>query len=130
MNENHKNTMNKKVKSRIIHMFHNQLNSYFDHWKKNSHEKVRRHRAALNYEMEMQNQKLQQEAEEGERNLRVHAEAVRTSKRRTVDKTFRKLFQRRQRSAICRWRDMCGLRQEQEGRAALVIKRLRNRLVR
>ena len=48
VNENHKNTMNKRVKSRIIHMYNNYMNSYFDHWKKNSHEKVRRHRAALN----------------------------------------------------------------------------------
>jgi len=48
VNENHKNTMNKRVKSKIIHMYKNYMNSYFDHWKKNSHEKVRRHRAALN----------------------------------------------------------------------------------
>jgi hypothetical protein len=48
VNEYQKNTMNKRVKSRIIHMYNNYLNSYFDHWKKNSHEKVRRHRAALN----------------------------------------------------------------------------------
>jgi len=53
VNENHKNSMNKKVKSRIIHMYNNYLNSYFDHWKKNSHEKARRHHAALNQEMSM-----------------------------------------------------------------------------
>ena len=39
--------MNVKVKGRIIHMYVNYMNSYFDQWKKNSHVKARHHKAAL-----------------------------------------------------------------------------------
>lgn len=73
---------------------------------------------------------MQNEALEGEKRLRIHAEQVRTSKRRMVDKTFRKLFYRKVATAMGRWRDICGFHQDKEDRAALVIKRLRKRLIR
>jgi len=43
----YKQTMNIKVKGRIIHMYYNYMNSYFDAWKKNAHVKVARHKAML-----------------------------------------------------------------------------------
>jgi hypothetical protein len=67
----YKQTMNIKVKSRIIHMYNNYMNSYFDHWKKNAHIKVRRHKAALGDSMMEQNEKLQNEVLEGEKQLRI-----------------------------------------------------------
>jgi len=47
-----------KVKGRIIHMYYNYMNSYFDAWKANAHVKVGRHRAALGNTMMEQNEKL------------------------------------------------------------------------
>ena len=126
----YKQTMNIKVKSRIIHMYVNYMNSYFDQWKKNAHVKAQRHKGTLRDSMQEQNEKLQNEVLEGEKQLRIQAEAVRTSKRRTVDKTFRKLFYRRLSVAMGRWRGICHFRQGQEDRAALVVKRMRQRFVR
>ena len=63
--------MNVKVKGRIIHMYVNYMNSYFDQWKKNSHVKARHHKAALSETMSEQNEKLQNEVLEGEKQLRV-----------------------------------------------------------
>ena len=60
-----------KVKGRIIHMYYNYMNSYFDNWKKHAHVKVRRHRAALGDTMMEQNEKLMNEVLEGEKQLRI-----------------------------------------------------------
>ena len=73
---------------------------------------------------------MQTEALVEEKSLRVHAEAVRTSKRKMVDKTFRKLFYRQLAVAIGRWKDICNMRTGQESKAELVIKRMRNRYLR
>lgn len=77
----------------------------------------------------MENEKMQSEALEGEKNLRIQAEAVRSSKKRMVDKTFKKLFFRRLSLALGRWRDIIGLRVRQENCAELVIKRMRTRFL-
>ena len=47
-----------------------------------------------------------------------------------IDKTFRKLFYRKLSLAMRRWKDICINRKEQEDKAALVIKRMRNRFLR
>ena len=91
-------------------MYLNHMNSQFDNWKKNAHEKHRRHKGALKDQMQMDNERMQNEALEGEKHLRKLDEQVRTSKRRMVDKTFRKLFYRKVASAMGRWRDICGFR--------------------
>ena len=119
-----------KVKDRVIKCYLNYMGSFFAHWKKNSQAKVRGKKKMVMEEMSMENEKMQMEALEGEKQLRVHAEAVRTTKRKTVDKTFRKLFYRRLAVALGRWRDTIGLRQGQEARAELVIKRMRIRFLR
>ena len=122
--------MNIKVKSRVIHMYMNYMNSYFDAWKKNAHVKASHHKAKMGGDMMEYNQKLQNEVLEAVKAERAMDEAVRTSKRRTVDKTFRKLFYRRLSTALGRWRGICHFKQGQEDRAALVVKRMRKRFLR
>ena len=51
-------------------MYLNHMNSYFDNWKKNAHEKHRRHKGALKDQMQMDNERMQNEALEGEKHLR------------------------------------------------------------
>ena len=111
-------------------MYLNHMNSYFDNWKKNVHLKMRHHHAKLGDNMHSENLQMQNEAIEGEKRLRQLDEQVRTSKRRMVDKTFRKLQNRQLATALYRWRGICHYRSHQEDRAALVIKRLRKRLLR
>jgi hypothetical protein len=108
---NYKQIMNIKVKSRVIHMYMNYMNSYFDAWKKNAHVKASHQKRALGSSHMEYNQKLQNEVLEGAKAERVRDEAVRTSKRRTVDKTFRKLFYRRLSTALGRWRGICHFKQ-------------------
>ena len=122
--------MQTRVKDKVVKMYVNYLGSYFAHWKQSGRAKVQGKRKKIMDTMAMENESMQNEALEGEKNLRVQAEAVRTSKRRMVDKTFKKLFYRRLSVAMGRWRDIIGLRQSQEDRAALVIKRMRTRFLR
>ena len=63
--------MNIKVKGRIIHMYYNYMNSYFDTWKKNTHVKARHQKAAGGNTMQSYSENLQSEVLEGEKQLRV-----------------------------------------------------------
>ena len=75
-------------------------------------------------------EQLTNEALEGEKQLRIIDEGVRSSKRKMVDKTFRKLFFRKLALAMGRWKDICKFRGQQEDMTSLVIKRMRNRFLR
>lgn len=66
----------------------------------------------------------------GEKNLRVRAEQVRTSQRKMVDKTFRKLFYRNLQYAINVWKDKCNSYVDKESKATIVLKKMRNRFLR
>ena len=77
-----------------------------------------------------ESEQLQMEAMEGDNTLKDKADADSTSKRRMVDKTFRKLMFRQQSVALGRWKDVCVHRGAQEAKARQVLNQLRNGLVR
>jgi uncharacterized membrane protein (DUF106 family) len=111
-------------------MYLNYMGSYFVGWKTNVATKERRKRMKMVQDMQMEADTATNQALDEQKNLRVHAEAVRTSQRKMVDKTFRKLFYRKLAVALGRWKDICVHKNEQEDKAALVIKRMRIRFLR
>ena len=90
--DHYKNTMEGKVKFRILKCYSKRVGSYFDHWKKNVYEKELRKRKKIIMDLQSENHERTNEALNGEKDLRVKEEGVRTSKRKMVDKTFKKLF--------------------------------------
>lgn len=62
--------------------------------------------------------------------IKFKEEALKTSKRKMVEKTFRKLFNRKLIVCLDRWKITCGFMDQKETRAELVIKRVRARLCR
>ena len=62
--------------------------------------------------------------------IKFKEEAQKTSKRKMVHKTFRKLFNRRIGVCLDRWKMICGDLNKKEERSELIIKRTRARLCR
>ena len=61
------------------------------------------------------NEQLQIEAMANEKDLRFNEEFIRTTKRRLMDKTVRKLYYRQLSVAIAKWLGICKMRECQEG---------------
>ena len=73
---------------------------------------------------------MQTEALEGEKVNRSDGEAVRTAKRKMVDRQFRKLFHRSLKVAMGRWRDICNEKRTSEESFKRQIVQYRRRLLR
>jgi|DEB0MinimDraft_12_1074336.scaffolds.fasta_scaffold03314_2 hypothetical protein len=130
VNENYKQTLHTKVNDKIVKMYKNYMGSYFTMWKKKLNDQGRQKKMKMVQEMTMQAEQAQLEALDGEKQLRVQAEAVKSSQRRMVDKTFRKLFYRRLAVALGRWKDICNDRSNKEDNIKFMIKRMRFRFLR
>ena len=52
-------------------MYVNYIQSYFDHWKQSGRAKIQGKRKMLMDQMAMENERMQNEALEGEKNLRI-----------------------------------------------------------
>ena len=71
VNQHYKVTMQTRVKDKIVKMYVNYLGSYFTHWKQSGRSKVQGKRKKIMDTMAMENERMQNEALEGEKNLRV-----------------------------------------------------------
>ena len=69
-------------------------------------------------------------AMENERNLRFNEELVRTAKRQILDKTLKKLGNRRLAVGMGRWKDICNMKYSQEDKFLRAAMRLRKRTLR
>ena len=78
----------------------------------------------------MQAEQRTLEALEGEKQNRAKDEMVRSSQRKMVDKTFKKLFYRKVAVALGRWKDICNEKKVQEDQALFVLKKMRSRFLR
>jgi len=129
-NANYHQTMDMKVKGKIIRMYKNYLQSYFTAWKKKLNDKERQKKMKMVQTMQFEAEQATIEALEGEKDNRAKAEMVRSSQRRMVDKTFKKLFYRRVAVALGRWKDICVTKGTQEDRARFVLNKMRGRFLR
>ena len=86
-------------------------------------------RSKVVYEIEQKNMVWHKDALKNEQNIQWREDQIRSLKRRLIDKTFRKLFFKRQMLAMKKWKRTCNLRGSQEQQAAFVIKKLRMRFL-
>lgn len=128
--EHYDQTMNGNVRNKILKVYLSKTGNYFNYWKKNVFEKEIRKKRKMIQDMQLDVEGKTNEALNEEKKLRVKEEGVRTSKRRMVDKTFKKLFYRNLQNSIDRWKDVCNEKSSKEDNAGYVIKRMRNRFLR
>ena len=72
-------TMNTTIKNRILRSYTLKMRSFFDQWKKKSFDKVRRKKMKIVQELAMEQEARTNDALQGEKNLRVKAEQVKTT---------------------------------------------------
>lgn len=128
--EDYKQKMDTKVRDKVIRCYLALMRSYFVQWKKLSSDNETSKKIKIFQELQAQNLAMTNEALKEESNLRTKIEGDKTSKRKTVEKTARHLRDRRLAAAMNRWRDIVNTTKKQQGEAAFVIKKLRNRLLR
>lgn len=92
-------------------MLKGRFGSYFYHWKSQSFNKDNQLNHGSNMAALKVNEKLQLEALENEKELRFQEEFIRTTKRRLMDKTVRKLYNRQLSVAMGKWLGICKLRE-------------------
>jgi len=120
-------TLNTKFRGRLVKRYNNYMLSYFQHWKDKMNFRVTEKRKLLMNGIENENEMWHKEAMERAAHIKNYEEAYKVSKRRLVEKTFRKLFYRKLAVCVGRWKDICGLRGGQETRADFIIKKMRKR---
>ena len=122
--------LNTKIKGRLLKMYSNYMLSYFKHWKDKMNFRVTEKRKLQMNGIENENENWHKEAMERAADIKFKEEALKTSRRKMVEKTFRKLFNRKLIVCLDRWKIICGFMDQKETRAELVIKRVRARLCR
>lgn len=122
--------MQTTVTQKIIKQYVLLMRSYFTSWKKKSFDKVRSKKMQIVQDLQQQALDRTNESILEEKKIKAKMEANSTAKRKMVDKTFRKLYLRRQQYALNVWRDKVNLFNGKETEISLVIKKMRNRFLR
>lgn len=110
-------------------MYKSYLASYFDHWKDQKEKKRRHKKRTMVMQIEMEGEGLQKEVVAGQKKAAETAEAVSTARRKTCTRVMKKFANRTLIAGVASWRAFVEEERKKEGKAEVILMKMRNNLV-